>query len=194
MAKKSSIYIKTEHLYIVPMEDFSTRADLYSINWGIYLVKSKKEKLLIGKFHFNGPEELGVMSFEFEIDEPYRYKGYGTEFLKAVAEWALMQNKVYEIACEIPTKCEAAIRAINKAHFVYRKGDKISEHYSLTRQKSSWLGLYVILGLVVGLSLGIIFNNGVIGLIIGLVSGILFGGVLDSKANKEREAVTGKQE
>jgi len=194
MASKSSVFIKTEHLYIAPAEDFSTRNDLYSINWCIYLIKSKKEKVPIGRFHFNGPAQLGSMSFDFELDYEYRYKGYGTEFLKAVSEWALMQKNVYELSCEIPTDCDAAIRAINKAHFVYRKGDKKSEFYSMTRQKTAWMGLYVLIGITVGLALGLIFNNGVIGLIIGMVSGLLCGGVLDSKANKEREAVTGQSE
>lgn len=196
MKSEDKVFIKTDNLYIVPDGDFNTREDLYSMNWNIFLIKMSKEKLrerlLIGSMHFKGPQTLGEMSFELELQTEYRNKGYGTEALKAISEWALMQKNVYELSCDVPTEYDAAVRAVNKAHFVYREGNKKTEHYSVTRPKSTWLGLYVVIGFTVGLALGLIFNSVILGLIIGMVAGMLCGGILDTQATRERENVTGQ--
>ena len=61
------------------------------------------------------------------------------------------------------------------------------------KQKTAWTGVYLIIGIVAGLVLGFVFNNGWAGLGVGVFVAVILGGSMDFKERKYRESVTGKK-
>jgi RimJ/RimL family protein N-acetyltransferase len=71
---------------------------LWYTNWVIVL---KKENKIIGGLCFKGcPDEKGRVEIGYGIQEEYRCKGYTTEAVKELANWAFSFNNVTEIIAE----------------------------------------------------------------------------------------------
>lgn len=181
--------IKTKELTIEPPEDGS----LWEGDWTLIRKKDRyTEPVCIGKASFRGDKELGTVPITVELDEEFRNKKYGTEVFKLMSDFALGFKNIYEVSAQTQDDNYKCVAALEKAGFVFRNRDGHTETYSITKPGTSWLGLYLLIGLAVGLVLGFVFGNSIVGLIIGLAAGILTGASMDQAASKEREKVTGK--
>ena len=71
---------------------------LWYTNWVIVL---KKENIIIGGLCYKGsPDEKGRVEIGYGIQEEYRCKGYTTEAVKELTNWAFNFNNVTEIIAE----------------------------------------------------------------------------------------------
>jgi ribosomal-protein-alanine N-acetyltransferase len=71
---------------------------LWSTSWEIVL---KKENRIIGGLCFKGcPDEKGRVEIGYGMQEKYRGKGYTTEAVKELINWAFSFNSVTEIIAE----------------------------------------------------------------------------------------------
>lgn len=181
--------VSSSILSIVPSDEGA----LWNADWIIYL-KQEGETTQIGKVSFAGEKEYGEIPFYIELKEEYRNQGYGTQAIRMMTGWAFKHGPVYEITAVTEHSNDKAVRALKKAGFVYREGDRRVETYSMVKPKTNWLGLYVIIGICVGLVLGVVISNSYIGLGIGLVVSVILGGSMDVASRKEREKITGKKE
>lgn len=181
---------KSRKLIISP----SNPEDLWESRWDIYLnQKETKEKPLIGWISFAGEKNLGTIPMEVMIYNPDdRNKGYGTEAIRIMADWAFLHKNIFEITAVSEHENSGYIMALQKAGFVLREATREIEHYSITKQGTSWTGLYLLIGIVAGLILAFVLNNGWVGLGIGLISCLLIGSSMDLKEKKYRESVTGR--
>jgi len=75
---------------------------------------------------------------------------------------------------------------------VYRHGDRHVETYTISKPRTSWMGLYLFLGLCIGMALGLVFDSMIVGMVIGMGACIAAGAVMDSKENEKRSNVTGE--
>lgn len=165
--------------------------DPWNADWEIFL---NKEDVKIGKLNFAGEKALGTVPLYMELEKQYRNKGYGTEAAIMIVDWLFHFPNVYEVSCEVDRENDKGVKALRKAGFVNRDGEGGGRmvHYSITKQKTSWTGLYLFLGIAIGLVLGIILQHAIAGMIAGVVIGVSIGLSLDVKANKAREKITGK--
>lgn len=187
MEKKSSYTIKTTEMLIAPMDD----NDIWEGEWIITL---RDSQIPIGKATFKGPKALGAVPLTVELEERYQNKGYGTEVFKALVRFAFGYKNIYEITAKTDRDNDKCIYALEKAGFVYRKVEDHTEDYSIIKPKSAWLGLYLYIGLLIGLALVLVFGGSWVGLIIGLVLGITGGLVMENKEKRDRERVLGRKE
>lgn len=182
-------FLKSQFINIAPENE----ANPWDSEWIIRLTKD--DNRVIGKADFLGDRAYGTVPINIFIEERFRNQGYGTEALKMLVDWAFLNKNVYEISAVTEHENDKCIVALEKAGFVYRSGlGTKEERYSITKPKTTWLGIYTIVGVFIGLLLGIVIGIPWAGLVIGLFVCVIFGASLDVKANKEREKITGKHD
>lgn len=184
--KKTGYELKSQNIKIVPTDS----EKLWSCDWNI-LLKNQDDKL-IGTVTFDGEKQYGTVPITIKLEERYQNQGLGTECIKLMTDWAFLHKNVYEVKAVCDDENDKCIHALEKAGYVYRSREANIETYSITKQKSSYTGVYLIIGVIVGLILGIVFGNQWIGMAIGLIVSLLIGANLDAKENKDREKVIGK--
>ena len=180
--------LKSSHITIEPSDE----KDLWNADWIISFTKGGKER--IGKASFDGEKVRGTVPLKVELEEEYRNQGYGTEAICRMVNWAFRHPNVYEVAAEAEHDNDKAVKALEKAGFVYRGEDQHMEQYSIIRSKSNWLGIYLVIGICLGLLLGIVLSALKLGFVIGLVVSLCIGAAMDSSEKHKREQVTGKKD
>lgn len=181
----SKYLLKAREFTISPTNE----SDIWESKWNIVHKESEK---IIGWVSFEGHKEAGTIPFSIWLEEGYRDRDYGKQAIRMMVDFAFLHSNIYEVKTECEHENDAYIVALEKSGFVYRDKDSNAETYSIIKQKTSWLGLYIILGVAAGLVLGILLNVLWAGLIVGLIFGLIIGAVLDSKEKAQRKKVTRK--
>ena len=76
----------------------NTKDYLWFTSWEIVL---KKENRIIGGLCFKGsPDEKGRVEIGYGMQDEYRCKGYATEAVKELINWAFTQEKVLSVIAE----------------------------------------------------------------------------------------------
>ncbi len=186
--KKSSFCLKTDTLTITP----SNEDDLWESDWIIAFRKGEKEQL--GTATFAGEKRLGAVPLYVELLPEYRNRGLGTEIIRMLVNWAFLHRNVFEVISSAEHENDKGVNALQKAGFVYRGSEGAVEKYSIIKEKTAWTGVYVIVGVLNGMLLGVVLNNLWMGFILGIVISLCIGEIMDNKALKYRESITGKSE
>lgn len=184
--KQKTFSIKADKLLVTPTDI----SDIWECDWDITM-KDDGEK--IGTFSFAGEKELGTIPVQISIpDVTKRNLGYGTEVLKAMKDWAFYHRDIYELTATVEHENSGAIIALEKAGFVFREGTREIEQYSVTKQKTSWMGLYFSIGIVIGLILAAVTTITWMSIIPSVAVCLAVGAGMDAKENAHRREVTGK--
>lgn len=191
MGKKNEGYvIKEGEIKLVPVRPENEDATVWDILWDVYERKNEKRK--VGTISFDGPPEHGTIEVRFETEPEFKGHGYAKDALKAITNWAFSQKGIYEITAVAEHENDAAIHVLERAGFVFRGGTREIENYSVKKQKTSWQGFYLALGIALGFALGVLLNNVIVGMVIGVFAGFTIGTSMDTKTNREREEITGE--
>lgn len=186
MAQSKNL-IKGSKVFIQP----SVEDNPWEEPWNIYI--NDDEKRLIGQVSFAGEKAAGCVPISIAIPDIHdRNRGFGTEALRLMTEWAFYHRNVFEIKTESLHENSGYIMALQKAGFVFRGGTREVEQYSIVKQKTSWTGIYVFIGIIAGLIMGFVFGNAWAGLGIGLFIALVLGTSMDFKEKKYRESIIGK--
>lgn len=98
--------------WLYKMAQKHTAEHYWYTNWQIVL---HEEKLAIGSACFKGgPSGAGEVEAGYGIDEPYRNRGYMTEAVKELSNWALRQRKVKWFIAETDRDNPASHRVCEK--------------------------------------------------------------------------------
>lgn len=185
---KSGFCLKTDTVTITP----SNMDDLWESDWIIAFRKGEREQL--GTATFAGVKRLGAVPLYVELLPEYRNRGLGTEIIRMLVNWAFLHKNIFEVVSRAEHENDKGINALEKAGFVYRGNEGEVETYSIVKAKTTWTGVYVIVGVLNGMLLGVVFNNLWMGFAIGIVASLCIGEIMDNKALKYRESITGKSE
>lgn len=167
-------------------------SNLWEGDWEI--VTNDTDKIVIGTLSFAGEKALGAIPMRIDIpDVHYHNRGYGTQAIRAMKEWAFYHKDIFEITAVIEHENSAAITAFQKAGFVFRDGTRTIENYSALKQKTSWLGLYFCIGIVIGLILAAVTTLTWVSLIVSVGACLAVGAAMDAKENIYRNKVMGKR-
>lgn len=159
--------------------------------WDITLILKDRKEISIGKVFFHGVHINGSVEMSLYFHEDFRNKGFGARVIKMITDWAFNQKDIYEIHAYMDDQNSSAQKAFAKAGFVYREAERHIEHYSMTKDPTSWRGLYLILGLWVGCIIAVLFDNLYVGIPVGLFLGFSTGVLLDGNELKHREEIEG---
>ncbi len=180
--------LKSPRITIEPSDE----ADLWNADWVISLTKGEKNR--IGKASFAGEKVRGTVPLQVELEEEYQNQGCGTEAIRMMVNWAFRHANVYEVTAVAEHENDKAVKALGKAGFVYREGDRHTEQYSIVKGKSNWLGIYLVIGICLGLLLGIVLSAPKLGFGIGLIACLIAGAAMDNSEKHKREKIIGTKD
>jgi RimJ/RimL family protein N-acetyltransferase len=123
------------------VEEFYTRTTRHPgligwLNW--YWVRvDDGERTLIGSGGFIGAPFNGEVMIGYSMLEPYQRKGYGSEAVSALVNWAFAKPGVQRIIAETHGNNKASIRLLEKCGFEYAgKGfENGTIRYAIMREK-----------------------------------------------------------
>lgn len=102
--------------------------------WHAIWMIELKDGTHIGELCFKGLNSNGIVEIGYGILEKYQGKGYATEAVKAISNWAFQEPKVFSIEAETDDKNIASKKVLEKCGFVYTgKNGKEGPCYKLTR-------------------------------------------------------------
>ncbi len=92
------------------------------------------DDVVIGDTNTHGlPDEAGDIEIGYNVAEPYRGRGYGSELVKGVSQWLLARPEVKRVVARhvlvenIPSR-----RALESAGFVLERADEQHTWYALS--------------------------------------------------------------
>lgn len=180
--------IKSPNLIITPSDE----EDLFEKEWIVCLRNGDKQQ--IGTASFAGEKSYGTIPLEVHIYPEYQDKGYGTDVFRSMVDWAFRFGNIYEITADTATSNDRCVKALDKARFVRREGDRFHEHYSIKKDKSSWTSIYLFIGIMIGIILSLVFEDPKFGMGVGLVVSLSIGIWMDAGEKKNREKALGRKE
>ena len=89
---------------------------IWYILWFMELKDSPNE--IVGNLSFKGIDESGIVEIGYGINDGYENKGYTTEAVKAMVEWASKEPNVKQIEAEAEEENHASIRVLEKCNFI----------------------------------------------------------------------------
>lgn len=152
-------------------------------NWKIAL----HDGTVIGGLGFKGPQKSGAVEIGYHIDEEYRNKGYATEAVKHAIAWAFSEDNVYFIIAETNGNNLASMRLLEKLSFSPSGTGEEGDLYEKERDKSSWMALFMSVGMSCGVGFGSSMDNIGLGISIGMCFGIAIGAALDNSDSTKRK-------
>lgn len=89
--------------------------DLAILYWGPWLAILKTDNTIIGDLGFKGaPDNKGAVEIGYGLLEEYRGKGYATEAVAALVDWAWKQDGIHKIKAETLVGNQESIRVLEK--------------------------------------------------------------------------------
>lgn len=88
----------------------------------VSLVESRRTLVGIGGFS-DVPNAEGTVEAGYSVLPKYQRRGYATEALKALVEWALAHPEVRRVVAEIYPGYESSVRVLEKAGFLLYEED-----------------------------------------------------------------------
>ena len=144
-------------------------------------------KWIIGNLSFKGPDKDNVVEIGYGILPDQEGKGYTTEAVQAMTQWAFGNEDVVFIEAETEPENRASQRILEKCGFVPDGEGQEGPRYVLEKPLPNWMAIYMLFGISIGTALGTSFDSIGIGLSLGLCFGLSIGAALDSSAKKERK-------
>ena len=147
----------------------------------------KKDDTYIGNLSFKGPAKDNVVEIGYGILPDQEGKGYTTEAVQAMTQWAFGNADVVFVEAETEAENRACQRILEKCGFVSNGEGQEGPRFVLEKPFTNWMAIYMLFGISIGTALGTSFDSIGIGLSLGLCFGLSIGVALDSSAKKERK-------
>ena len=95
---------------------------LYHTFW--FLI-TKTSRIVVGSADFKGtPSKSGEVEIGYGLGKAFEHNGYMTEAIKAMCEWALIQNDISHIVAETNADSQASHNILKRCGFsLYKQGD-----------------------------------------------------------------------
>ena len=153
----------------------------------------KDDNTYIGDLAFKGPVRENVVEIGYGILPGYEGKGYTTEAVQAMTQWAFGNSGVVFVEAETAPDNKASQRVLEKCGFTPDGEGKEGPRYVLESPLANWMSIYMLFGISIGTALGSSFDSIGIGMCMGICFGMCIGLALDSAAKKEREKLREKR-
>lgn len=153
----------------------------------------KDDNTYIGDLAFKGPARENVVEIGYGILPGYEGKGYTTEAVQAMTQWAFGNSGVVFVEAETAPDNKASQRVLEKCGFTPDGEGKEGPRFVLESPLANWMSIYMLFGISIGTALGSSFDSIGIGMCMGICFGMCIGLALDSAAKKEREKLREKR-
>lgn len=180
--------LETRHFTIKPKDE----DNLWREDWSICLKNGDDRE--IGTLRFEEASFHGEVHFSSDLDPAYDKEYYSAEIFYAMARFAFRYRNIREISTVCRQVNEHRVKGLEKAGYVRRQSKDGDVYYSMKKQKTSWTGLYIFVGMIAGFLIGITVSNLWTGTCAGLLIGIIIGILMDKREQKDQGPVTELEE
>lgn len=149
----------------------------------------KQDGTMIGDVDFKGPAKNHAVEIGYGVQKPYEGKGYTTEAVKAMIDWAFSNEDVIFVEAETAPDNKASQRILEKLKFIPDGEGEEGPRFILESSLTNWMSIYMLFGLSIGMSLGTASGHSGIGLSLGMCIGMCIGAALDASYKKQREQI-----
>ena len=144
----------------------------------------------IGDVDFKGPARNHAVEIGYGVQPEYEGRGYTTEAVQAMTQWAFRQKDVVFVEAETAPDNKASQRILEKCGFVPdgtmgKEGPRFVLESPMTNQTP----IYMLFGIAIGMSVGRMHGQMLWGMVLGISLGVLAGALLNRSAKKNREAL-----
>ena len=143
----------------------------------------------IGDLCFKGPVKDHSVEIGYGIQPEYEGKGYATEVVQAMTQWAFGQKDVVFVEAETAPDNKASQRVLEKCGFVPDGTGAEGPRFVLESPLTNWSPIYMLFGMSIGMSLGHLRGQMVLGMAIGLGLGSLAGIAISQSEKQKLEAL-----
>ena len=119
----------------------------------------KNDDTYIGNLSFKGPAKDNVVEIRYGILPAQEGKGYTTEAVQAMTQWAFGNADVVFIEAETEPENRAAQRILEKCGFVPDDEGQEGLCFVLEKPLASWMVIYMLYGSSIGTTLGTFLGN-----------------------------------
>jgi len=149
---------------------------------------TRKTNVRVGAIGFLGPKNNDSVKLYFIKREEYDGEAYLSEALKAITSAAFYEEGIYFVESDCGSNDTLRQNILQGQKYTYESEEDGIIHYVSIKPKTSWLSIYMCIGLSIGISLGSgIFDSTSIGVCIGMAIGAAVGAALDNKESKRRK-------
>ena len=147
----------------------------------------KGEHTAVGDLGFKGPAHENAVEIGYGLLPEQQGKGYATEAVQAMTQWAFSQSGVACIQAETEPGNKDSRRVLEKCGFTPDGEGKEGPRFVLEAPLTNWMTSCMLFGLSIGTALGASFGSMGLGMSMGLCFGLCIGVELDLSAKKERK-------
>ena len=155
--------------------------------WKMTLKESSQS---IGDLCFKGPVRNHAVEIGYGVRPEQEGRGYTTEALQAMTQWAFSQKDVVFVEAETAPDNKASQRVLEKCGFVSdgTMGEE-GPRFVLESPLTNWSPIYMLFGMSIGMAIGHFQNQTLWGMAIGISLGVLFGALVNLSEKKNRETL-----
>ena len=143
----------------------------------------------IGDLGFKGPVKDHSVEIGYGVQPGYENKGYTTEVVQAMTQWAFGQKDVVFVEAETAPDNKASQRVLEKCGFVPDGTGTEGPRFVLESPLTNWQPIYMLFGMSIGMSIGQMHDQMLLGMALGISLGTLAGMALNASAKKTRETI-----
>lgn len=139
----------------------------------------------VGEIGFKGPAKEHSVEVGYGVLKEHEGKGYASEALKAMTQWAFGQKDVVFIEAEAAPDNAASKRVLEKCGFAPDGTGEEGPRFVLESPLTNWSTIYMLFGIAIGMSIGQMHGQMLWGMVIGMGIGFLAGTALNAKNDRK---------
>lgn len=111
---------------ILPLYVQELLHDPEALGWGIWISVNRETNVIVGDAGFKGrPDRAGTLEIGYGTAPAYRRRGYATEAVRSLVDWAFTHPEVKRVVAECAPDNPASTRVLDKTGF--RLTDRTNE-------------------------------------------------------------------
>jgi ribosomal-protein-alanine N-acetyltransferase len=100
---------------VLPFYAQQLELDPLLLGWGIWVAVDLERRVLVGDAGFKGPPDAnGAVEVGYSVLPAFRDRGYATEAVRALLDWALAQSGVRRVVAECASRNLPSARVLTK--------------------------------------------------------------------------------
>ena len=188
--QETDIHMKSAYTEMLEGSLKHPQAQQWYAVWSIRL----KNGEWVGDLCYKGEPTNGAVEIGYGIVEAHQGNGYATEAISASIDWAFAQQGVYVVTAETEPDNHRSIHVLEKLGFT-QKGEGVEgPRFEKEKPPTSWLAIYMMMGMAVGIAFGAPSGNTGVTLSIGMGVGLALGAAVDHQENAQREKARAARE
>lgn len=169
--------LETKYFSLQPMDE----KNLWTKDWVITVKNGAKA----GELGFDDSIFNGEIQLRVELDAGYDLSKFYDDIFFMMSRFIFRFQDLNEVSTVCDDEDDHRIKGLEKAGFVRRELKDGVYNYSMKRQKTSWVGVYIILGMIAGFMVGVVIDNLWVGTIASVLIGAIVGFLMDHRVKKE---------